>query len=399
MERYGVVFDIGVGAGFGESPAGGGAHDAVLETFGCIGRADPLDVFGFALGSDAPRKSDLLGVRLVKLAAFEVGFMALKDKFDLLGGKEIGLFFGVVGRGGVVGHRAGEEDGQLFGLGDLDGELGRIASRWKIQTNGVGSVGQFDAQRCCSAEEIIDINISPRPNTDPDFLTGGVLVKALFTGFAEGGGGLSFPFIVPVALATGSYAAHPSIGGIAFVSDVALYTADLVAQKGLFGGGGFEFLKPCDVGGDCVVSNARFAVAEFDGVVVAFLNLAGDGAIALGFFAFGQRVGRRGRGKEEQTDRNRAKSGVGKEIAEEITEGAGLEARGASRNTGGVGSEARGTSRNTGGVGSEAQGTLRSTEGAGLETSAGEGAPKRSRRRMREKVAQEKRWHGNSEQG
>lgn len=106
MEGDGVVFDIGVGAGFRESPAGGGAHDAVLETFWGIGRADPLNVFGFALGSNAPRQSDLLGVGLVKLAAFEVGLVALEDSFDLLGGKEIGLFFGVVGWVGVVGHRA-----------------------------------------------------------------------------------------------------------------------------------------------------------------------------------------------------------------------------------------------------------------------------------------------------
>lgn len=179
-------------------------------------------------------------------------------------------------------------------MGDLDGELGRVASGWKVKTDGVGSVGQFDAQRCSAAEEIIDINISPRPNTDPDFLTLGVLVKAFFAGFAERCGGLSFPFIVPIALATRADAAHPSIGGIAFASDVALYTADLVAQKRLVSGSGFELLKPRDVGGDRVVSNARFAITELDGVVVAFLDLASDGAVALGFFAFGEGVGRRG---------------------------------------------------------------------------------------------------------
>lgn len=141
LELDGIVFDIGIGAGFGESPAGGGAHNAILEAFGGIGRANPLNVFGFSLRGDAPRQGNLLCVGLVELAAFEVGFVALEDAFDLLGGEKVGLFFGVIlWIVWVIGHGAGDQDGE-FGLGDdLDGELGGVASGWKIETDGVSAI-------------------------------------------------------------------------------------------------------------------------------------------------------------------------------------------------------------------------------------------------------------------
>ena len=76
LEADGVGFDVGVGTGFGESPAHGCTQHTTTKALVCVCGAHPSDIFCFTLGGDPPRERNLLGIRLIKLAAFEVCFVA-----------------------------------------------------------------------------------------------------------------------------------------------------------------------------------------------------------------------------------------------------------------------------------------------------------------------------------